>query len=81
MLEISNKSVFADVLNAVNDALAKTLELNKDKRPAPTAWNAPLEETSGADVPARVDEVGGTWIKVLLDGIQSSMKLSLVKVY
>ena len=80
-VEISYKSLCADVLNDVKDALAKTLESNSDSRPAPVAWNVPLDTTRGTEVPASVDEVGGTWSNVLLDGIQSSIRFSLEKVY
>lgn len=81
VLQISNKSFWTDVLKAVNEALANTLDSNSDNRPAPVAWNVPLETTNGTDDPLRTLVEGGTWINVSFDGMWSIMVFSLVKVY
>ena len=50
----------ADDLKAVSDALAKALISVRGMIPAPTAWKAPLDTTSGTDEPSRTVEEGGT---------------------
>ena len=58
--QISCKSISADVLQAVKEALANMLDSANDSKPAPVAWKVPHDTTNGAEEPANTFDDGGT---------------------